>query len=480
MFFNTSTGKMLVYNGTNSAWEEVQSIGNFFISTLSPAFDGTTQNFTLSDAPTNVQQVLLSINGVVQKPNAGTSTPSEGFALDGSTVKLGAAPANSDTYHAVVMGSTVNIGTPSNNTVTSAILQNGSVITAKLADQAVDLSKLPHGTGSTDGKFLRANNGADPTFETVNTDLVADTSPQLGGDLASNSNDILMADSDKIVFGTGGDFVIQHTGNTSDFTNSTSNLNFINNADSAHVNFVHDNEYMLRAASDGAVEAYYDNSKKFETTSGGCTLTGTLTTTSGINAGNNISMADNVKLKAGTGDDLQIYHDGSHSYIHDNGTGNLKIKSSRVDILNSAGDEDMIVAVENGQVELHYDNSKKIETTATGVTVTGSVTDSKGDVRSVPSNTQSSAYTIVAADAGKTIVISSGGVTVPASGMSAGDVVTIINNSTSNQTITLAVGVTLFNTGDGTNANRTLAGRGMATIYFVSASTGYISGSGLS
>ena len=368
------------------------------------------------------------------------------------------------------MGSTVNIGTPSNNTVTSAILQNGSVITAKLADQAVDLSKLPHGTVSTDGKFLRANNGADPTFETVNTDLVADTSPQLGGDLASNSNDILMADSDKIVFGTGGDFVIQHTGNTSDFTNSTSNLNFINNADSAHVNFVHDNEYMLRAASDGAVEAYYDNSKKFETTSAGVYVTGAAVFPDGSSNG----------IQIGNSSDLQLYHDGSHSYIHDNGTGNLKIKSSRVDILNSAGDEDMIVAVENGQVELHYDNSKKIETTATGVTVTGSVTDSKGDVRSVPSNTQSSAYTIVAADAGKTIVISSGGVTVPASGMSAGDVVTIINNSTSNQTITLAVGVTLFNTGDGTNANRTLAGRGMATIYFVSASTGYISGSGLS
>ena len=121
----------------------------------------------------------------------------------------------------------------------------------------------------------------------------------------------------------------------------------------------------------------------------------------------------------------------------------------------------------------------------TGGTFTGAVTgttlaDSKGDVRSVPSNTQSSAYTIVAADAGKTIVISSGGVTVPASGMSAGDVVTIINNSTSDQTITLAVGVTLFNTGDGTNANRTLAGRGMATIWFADASTAYISGAGLS
>ena len=136
LFFNTSTGKMLVYNGTNTAWEEVQSIGNFFISTLSPAFNGTLQNFTLSDAPTNVQQVLLSINGVVQKPNAGTSTPSEGFALDGSTVKLSAAPAAGDSYFAVVMGSTVNIGTPSNNTVTTAILQNLSVSTGKIPDEA--------------------------------------------------------------------------------------------------------------------------------------------------------------------------------------------------------------------------------------------------------------------------------------------------------------------------------------------------------
>jgi len=167
LFFNTGTGKLLVYNGTNSAWEEAQSIGNFFISTLSPAFDGTTQNFTITNAPTSAQQVILSINGVIQKPNAGTSTPSEGFALDGSTVKLSAAPAAGDSYHAVVMGSTVNIGTPSNNTVTTAILQNLSVTTGKIADQAVDLSKLPHGTSSTDGKFLRANNGADPTFETV-------------------------------------------------------------------------------------------------------------------------------------------------------------------------------------------------------------------------------------------------------------------------------------------------------------------------
>ena len=162
---------MLVYNGTNTAWEEVQSIGNFFISTLSPAFDGSTQNFTITNAPTSAQQILLIIEGVIQKPNSGTSTPTEGFALDSSTIKLAAAPAVGASYHAVVMGSSVSIGTPSDNSVTTAILQNNSVSTQKIQDEAITLAKLEHGTSSNNGKFLRANYGADPSFETL--DLTA-------------------------------------------------------------------------------------------------------------------------------------------------------------------------------------------------------------------------------------------------------------------------------------------------------------------
>ena len=173
LFFNTSTGKLMVYNGSTSAWEETQSIGNFFISTLSPAFDGSTTNFTITNAPTNAQQILLIIEGVLQKPNSGTSISSsdEGFVLDGSTVKLAVAPAVGASYHAVVMGSAVSIGTPSDNTVTTAILQNNSVSTQKVQDQAITLAKLEHGTSSNNGKFLRANNGADPSFETI--DLTA-------------------------------------------------------------------------------------------------------------------------------------------------------------------------------------------------------------------------------------------------------------------------------------------------------------------
>ncbi len=115
-----------------------------------------------------------------------------------------------------------------------------------------------------------------------------------------------------------------------------------------------------------------------------------------------------------------------------------------------------------------------------GIVTATSFTDSKGDIRSIPANSQSGAYVAVAADAGKAIYISTGGVTINDSVFSAGDAVTIINNSGSNQTITQGSGVTLYNAADATTGNRTLAGRGMSTIWFVSASAAYISGAGLS
>jgi hypothetical protein len=114
--------------------------------------------------------------------------------------------------------------------------------------------------------------------------------------------------------------------------------------------------------------------------------------------------------------------------------------------------------------------------TAAGKTIS----DGIGDLRSIPANAQSSAHVGVAADAGKAIYISTGGVTLNNSVFSAGDAVTIINNSGSDQTITQGSGVTLHNSADASTGNRTLAARGMATVWFASASVGYISGAGLS
>ena len=104
----------------------------------------------------------------------------------------------------------------------------------------------------------------------------------------------------------------------------------------------------------------------------------------------------------------------------------------------------------------------------------------KGVAIPVPLNTQTGAYVAVAGDAGKAIYISTGGVTINNSVFSGGDLVTIVNNSGSNQTITQGSGVTLYNSADGTTGNRTLALRAVATIWFASASECYISGAGLS
>jgi len=151
LFFNTGTGKLLVYNGTTSAWEETQTIGNFFINTLSSSsgtgggsatFNGSAYRFTLSNAGTFVQQHLVSINGVIQKPNTGTSQPSEGFALDGADIIFSAAPASGADFFIITIGSSVSVGTPSDGTVTAAKLASGAVTTAKIADDGVTQAKI--------------------------------------------------------------------------------------------------------------------------------------------------------------------------------------------------------------------------------------------------------------------------------------------------------------------------------------------------
>ena len=184
-----------------------------------------------------------------------------------------------------------------------------------------------------------------------------------------------------------------------------------------------------------------------------------------------IALGDSKNLLLGTGSDLKIYHDGTNSKI-ENTTGTLYLQPK-------TGEEGINI-VPDGAVNLYYDNAKKLETTNTGVYVGGSVTDSKGDVRTVTLNINTSAYTLVASDAGKCVTNTSGGWTVNNNIFTAGQVVTFINNSGSDQTITQGSGVTIYNTADAATGNRTLAQRGMATLIFYNASTAYISGAGLS
>ena len=152
LFFDQGTNKMYVHDG--STWGEVTSTGDFKYLVLTNP--GTTDAPTLTNATfdlketstsgsaasvTSAAQLIVSVNGVIQKANTGTSTPSEGFALsDADTIVFSAAPGSDASIFIVQIGSAVSIPTPGDGTVTAAKLQSPLVIP--------DNQKIVFGTGS--------------------------------------------------------------------------------------------------------------------------------------------------------------------------------------------------------------------------------------------------------------------------------------------------------------------------------------------
>ena len=98
-------------------------------------FNGSAYRFTLSNAPTMAEQLLVSVNGVIQKPNSGTTQPSEGFAIDNNDIIFSSAPATNAPFF-IITGSTVNIGQLSNNTVNTWELVDGAVTNAKVSSSS--------------------------------------------------------------------------------------------------------------------------------------------------------------------------------------------------------------------------------------------------------------------------------------------------------------------------------------------------------
>ena len=203
----------------------------------------------------------------------------------------------------------------------------------------------------------------------------------------NSAGDLNLADDVKGIFGDGLDLQIYHTG-----SNSNSNIRHINSAGSLYIdsaNSTYFRHYIDSGGTisfenfavfndDGAVELYHDNSKKFETTSGGATITGALTTnTSGGNAvlGSHLDLGDNQKARFGASDDLEIYHDGSNSIIFDTGTGDLIVKTNGPKIaFTTGGGTEIAEFINNGACNLRHQATSRLTTTSIGVTVNGSVT----------------------------------------------------------------------------------------------------------
>ena len=182
------------------------------------------------------------------------------------------------------------------------------------------------------------------------------------------SKPVDLADDEKIRLGTGNDLQIYHgsAGGGSSFIDTTGSLQI--HTSELYINNEANTERMLRCTQDASVELYENGTKVAETTSGGWNV-------EGITYSNGLDMDDNHKILLGTGDDFELYHDGTDSYIAAHVTGNIFVRSRVGFFVNvnatSGGSEHAIKAFQNGAVELYYDHSKKIETNSGGVSITG-------------------------------------------------------------------------------------------------------------
>ena len=244
----------------------------------------------------------------------------------------------------------VNVTTQS-NTVT---VQQGDATTVTIATQG---PQGPAGAGA--------------------SDVVNDTSPQLGGDLESNSFDIKFADNDKALFGADSDLQIFHDSNHSFIKDSgTGQLKILTSTTS--IKNTSDNQSSAIFIPASSCTFFHSGSKKLETTSSGVTVTGNITSTANLNLPDSSSSSVG-RIMLGDGTDMQIYHNSTDSYI-DNETGILRIRNtgsngSQIQLLSNNGGiklqgttgEQSIVCASNSGVELYHNNVKRCETSADGV-----------------------------------------------------------------------------------------------------------------
>ncbi len=192
-----------------------------------------------------------------------------------------------------------------------------------------------------------------------------------------------------------------------------------------------------------------------------------------------------LKLFSGTGARAALYYAGSEKFITT--TDGVKITGGIQDKDANLGTSGQILSSTGTQLDW-IDPSGESDTLDTvcdrgsstnqNITTSGSLNDAAGNVREIVNNTKTGVYTLTANDVGELINTNSN-VTIPSGVFSAGQAITIYNNSSGNITIARS-GVTAYSVGTSTNSDKTLAQKGVATVMCVSANTFVVIGGGLS
>ena len=218
--------------------------------------------------------------------------------------------------------------------------------------------------------------GADFTFNGASSkDMVWD----------SSAGALDFADNALIQMGDNDDLTFSHDGSASRIQDSFGALFIGGNL--IELKTANLGEIYLSCNANGAVSIRHDNVTKFTTKSDGVDVTGEVQCDSldvdgnvdfdggqvTFNATSNVlKFVDDAKAQFGDSNDLSIFHNGNHSKIRDEGTGNLYIESDNGNIfLRVNSNEQGVTVVENGAVELYHDNAEKLSTESYGVDITG-------------------------------------------------------------------------------------------------------------
>jgi hypothetical protein len=209
------------------------------------------------------------------------------------------------------------------------------------------------------------------------------------------TGDLTFGDNNKAIFGAGSDLQIYHDGSSSLISDQGTGPLLLRATDFQMTNAA-GSQFIIQGADGGAVTLYHAGSGKLATTASGIDVTGTVTDDGATHDGdvtftgasynvvwdksdNALEFADNTKAIFGTGSDLQIFHDGTNSYIQEGGAGDLLIMGDFVSIRDS-GFKYLLQTTSDDGVQLYYDNVAKFSTDAAGIDVTGTVTSDGADL----------------------------------------------------------------------------------------------------
>ncbi len=334
--FNTDSVSVLVADETIGA--ELITNGDFdtntdWTLTANVAISGGKLNFTNATTNTHfANQVISAPVGSVYKITLEVSNLGSGESIKIRFPFQDTSINANGTYTIVGEGTTANAFriTPASATATFSI-DNVSVKQVISASNQIQKRELGTGAFANIGDYL----------------------PLAGGTMTGTAG-VLMPDDFNLKIGTGSDLKIFHNATDSFIINETGNLKITQGADGGDIIFESDN-------GSGGTTPYFK-------------LWGAIESLAVYKDMLFVNDGDGGKLKFGASQDLQIYHDGSNSYVKDSGTGNLWIQGSTQVNIGGANGEIGVQYVENAGVGLRHNNVTKLTTESTGVAVVGNIT----------------------------------------------------------------------------------------------------------